>query len=302
MSEEGTPVAAPGTESTPAAPAAEAASVASPTLGQPGTASATPPAADAASATDAPWHQTLPDDLRSNELFARYNTMEDALRGFTEAQKVIGKKEIVQGLVPPGENASDVEKQAFRTQLNEMIGVPETADKYTLGGQPVPETLKEFASELHALDMTDAQFNGITEVLTRLDEAASTNAAAELAEVETANLTAMEGEWGKQYDQNMDTANKALEAFGDDDLLKFINDHKATTEPAVLRFFHRLGKQLEEGTLRIGDGGQTASAETPEAEVEALEKSEAFWKPHLDGGKTRRKVGELRMALGKKDA
>jgi hypothetical protein len=244
----------------------------------------------------------LSPDLQGNELLSRYKSPEEAMRGFVEAQKLIGKKEIIQGLVAPGENATDVERQAFQAQLGEMIGVPKSAEEYMVGEQKLPEELKGFAKVAHGLNLSNDQFAGLVVGLTELDEAMEAETTQELARTETENLASLKTDWGRQYDQNMATANKALEAFGDDALLAYIIKNNATTEPAVLHFFHRLGTQLEEGALKLGDGGQTPPVATEEQRAKELEATDAFWNPHLDGGKTRREVGELRMKLGRQGA
>lgn len=282
---------APGSEPTTAAqPAGQTASAAPQAAPQLGSAPAAPAG---------PWHQSLPDDLRGNELFSRFATQEDALRGYAEANKLIGKKEIVQGLVAPGANASDAEKQAFRSQLNEMTGVPSEVAGYTLNGAPINEELNEFAGLAHGLHMSDEQFNGLAQGLVQMDEAARTKAEESIVAAEKANLQLMQGEWGAQYDQNMATANKALEAFGNDELSRFIEESRANNEPAVIRLFHTLGQQLEEGTLKIGDGGTEKPVASVQDELDKLQREDAFWNPSQDGGVTRRRVGELKMQLGK---
>ena len=87
---------------------------------------ATAPANGAAPAEPS-WRDSLPDDLKGAAWLSKYKTPEDALRGFAEAQKLIGSK-----LSVPKDDAPKEEWDKFYASL----GRPEAPDKYDLG---VPE-------------------------------------------------------------------------------------------------------------------------------------------------------------------
>ena len=82
------------------------------------------------------WRDSLPDDLKGAAWLSKYKTPEDALRGFAEAQKLIGSK-----LSVPKDDAPKEEWDKFYASL----GRPEAPDKYDLG---VPETLPEGVAAL----------------------------------------------------------------------------------------------------------------------------------------------------------
>jgi len=49
---------------------------------------------------------------------------------------------------------------------------------------------------------------------------------------------------GNNYDQNVATAVKAVQTYGDDELRQYLNESGAGSHPAVIRAFYRAGKQI----------------------------------------------------------
>lgn len=281
-----TPGAAPAPEQATAPQETQPAAPAQPSLGQPG------------AVIPQDYRETLPEDIKGHAVFEKYGNIEDAMRGLVNAQELIGKKEIVQGIVPPGEDATDEQKAAFRKEINAIIGVPKDAGEYTLGGEKLPEDMSEFAQAAHELNMSNEQFEGVTRVLTELDRRAEEQFTAQRVEHEKANLDALRGAWGGEYDQNMAVANKALEAYGTDALFDVLDRYGLTTEPGIIEHFHKLGAQLEEGGLKAGDTSAT-QPQSDDARLKELMATEQFANPHMDGGKVRGEVNKLlKMRIG----
>ena len=53
-------------------------------------------------------------------------------------------------------------------------------------------------------------------------------------------------EWGYDYDKKVAAADRALAVYGDDELRDLITNSSAGNNPAVIRFFARLGQEVTE--------------------------------------------------------
>ena len=57
---------------------------------------------------------------------------------------------------------------------------------------------------------------------------------------------ALKQEWGYDYDKNVRAATRALDVYGDDELRDLVSNSSAGNNPAVIKFFARLGAEVTE--------------------------------------------------------
>lgn len=224
-------------------------------------------AAATITAQDAPdWRATLPDDLKESPAAKKYATPADLLKGYVEAEKLIGKK----GVVIPGEGATAEEQAAWRT----AIGVPETADAYALkapDGTP-PEvwnddSAKAFSGEAHKLGLTPAQAKGIADWYagTMAQQMAASGLEADGRTFEET----LKAEWGAGYDAKMETAKRAVREFGGDAATLSAFEAKAGGA-ALIRMFANIGAKVgEDKPAGLGAGSQSISTD-PRAQAQAI--------------------------------
>lgn len=72
---------------------------------------------------------------------------------------------------------------------------------------------------------------------------------------------------GQQFDANLATAKKALDAFGSPELMEYLRITGAGNHPEVIRAFVRVGKAISEDGLVSPDGGYGAGAPKSREEV-----------------------------------
>lgn len=198
--------------------------------------------------------ELLPDDLKGLPLFEKYNSPQEALKAFAEAQKLIGKK----GIIPPGENATDEEKAEFMKQVYKAIGeeVPEKAENYELPDvEDLPEELKDYDAMLKDKIITYAAKKGFSnqravEAYEMAQEILvdSYNESVRQQEEAIKGLeSALREEWGKSYDTNLSKAKSLAQKF-DPTIKSFLrqNEH----DPRLIKMLVDIADMVSEDTLK----------------------------------------------------
>jgi hypothetical protein len=198
-----------------------------------------------------------PEDIRGEPSLAAIKTVQDLAKGYVSAQKLIGAKRIA----IPGENAQPAEWEAFYNQ----IGRPETSDKYEMPDAKtlkIDESLKideakfkGFQKKMHELGLTSKQARGIMETyMTSMNEGV---VGARGAQEKVANeaITTLKGEWGDNFQANVDVANSVLKKFGDESLLKYLEGTGMGNNVQLVKLLHKVGSAVLEDKDRGGSGG-----------------------------------------------
>lgn len=211
----------------------------------------------------------LPEAYRNDPSFTRYKSAEELAKGFKNLEQFVGKKEIVQGLKVPGDDASPEEVNEFYKQL----GRPEAADKYTL-----PEDVK--LPEGFDLAQEKTLISGIAFEL-GLSNKQATALYKKYAEETTKNFTASQTEIQKTFDQavktafgddykaNLDLAKKGAAALGGADKLNL----EEVSNPHLLKALAMLGKDRGEDSF---ENGSSASKESILEEAKRIQASPEY--------------------------
>ena len=239
------------------------------------------------------WREMIPMELRQDPVWDRYHSPQQAFQGLVEAQKLIGKKEIPVGLVKPAENATQEERSKYQLELAQMLGVPDSADRYN-----VPQA----AENLNGLDslMSIAHKSGLgnEQFASMIEQVALADAehVKRQKEIQTQNMLALKDEWGQSYEQNLQIADIGLEAVDKDGSVRqLLADTGLNNHPVIIKHYHELGAQYREGALQTGE---PATRETLIEQINELKRTDAYWEQGLDGGATRRKVDKLMRDAG----
>lgn len=62
----------------------------------------------------------------------------------------------------------------------------------------------------------------------------------------------LQGEWKKDFDQNLATAQRALKQFGGEDLVNFLNQTGLGDNPILVKTFHAIGQAISEDSFLSG--------------------------------------------------
>ena len=229
------------------------------------------------------WMQSLPDDLKTNEVLAQFPTIGDASKALVTYKTSEGKV-----IAIPGEGATDAERAAFYTKL----GRPETADKYSITKPAdLPEGI-EYSADVEAAFKKVAHEKGLSDTTAKeiygwywdLVKAGHVQAMqTEKAATEKA-VNTLKDEWkGDAFKVNSELAKRAFAKFGGDtpEVIKFRDDTmidgvRLGDHPTFLKIFAAIGKTISDDSLsaggRGGAGGELSDEEKAKARFPATYK------------------------------
>jgi|TARA_X000001388_G_scaffold10740_1_gene6551 hypothetical protein len=185
------------------------------------------------------WKDTLPDELKNDPTLENYKDVESLAKTVVHQQKMMGNR------IPMPKN--DEEK----AELYSKLGRPDEPDKYDLA---IPDSHKQhfhdtalnnFKNVAHQIGLNNDQVNALIDYQVKeldaqqnLVNAGSTN---QKEEVEAG----LKKEWGYDFDKNLKAAQRAMQVYADDELMDLMNT-EVGNNPAVIKLFARLGKDVTE--------------------------------------------------------
>lgn len=230
----------------------------------------------------------IPEAYKSASWATKYKTPEDFFKGIEHMAKVVGQKQVIQGIQPPPENATEEELNAFYAQL----GRPEAADKYALPDDiQAPEAFdvaaakKSFSELAHKNGLTQKQAASLfkdfmeTEVKEHQE-----NEASKVKSFEDAVKIAFPDD----PDAGFALAKKGAKAAG---IGNKLDAEGLSTHPAVLKLCAELGKLVGEDTVIKGNAEST---ETLQEKALKLQRSPEYVRGDKD---VHRQVQEIYQRL-----
>ena len=226
-------------------------------------------------------HDAMP--LREHPQLRKYATVADMAKSLLHAQSLVGRKAV--GLVRPGEGAAPEEWDTWRTELRQMMGVPEDPMGYDIAvpeGLAADEGLMDwFRGAAHGLGLSPDQAQGLSDRYSEwLGQAAGEfNRSREALRHETMRDLGMR--WGGDAGLNMERARRGFDHFarkaGLDDAHRVALLSAHGDDPTMIRLFHSIGMAFTEDDFV--DGGHGPS---PRGEVLSPER---FFAEKVFGGK-----------------
>lgn len=225
----------------------------------------------------------IPEAFRESSWAKKYTTSEDFFKGVDNMSKMMGQKQIVEGIKPPGQDASDDDWGKF---FNE-IGRPESADKYALPDLEIPGfdvkgEREMFTSMAHKNGLTQKQAEGLyKDYLNSVKD----NLTKQTQDFQAKSQSAVKEAFGDNSQEGIALAKKGARAIGIADTL---DQEGLSANPLVLKLCAKLGELVGEDS-RV-DGNSSSSNESLLEEAIRLQKSSEY----QNGDKaTHRKVEEI---------
>lgn len=216
------------------------------------------------------WSESLgiDPDLAAQPFVREAPDVKTFIKNAIETKKLVGANTIK----VPGENATPEEVAAFY----EKLGRPSTADDYNFpqdfklnDGIEIPEPiLKEFKEQFHKLGLSKAQGDGILQAYGNYLNQEHSNAEATWNQGIESGMAQLREMWGDETDANIDIARGVVKKFGDEQLVKYLDDTKLGNHPTFIKLFADIGKAIMDDTTGGGKGLKTFTTNAAQALVE----------------------------------
>ena len=239
----------------------------------------------------------IPESFREEKALDNFNNMEDFVKSYLHAQKLVGADKI------PVPN-----KHATEEDWNEVfkrLGAPSDPNdyKYDLKDQEMDsQAVQEFNKTAHRLGLLPKQAEGLIKFYNEMNvnNAASQEEAAAQAQL---NVEAeLKKEFGPQFNKRLDQAKRlAVNSLGQDFLENtYLKDGSRLGDNLnVIKAFSDLADKLSEDPIIQGDGTSYMTAKDIEKEItELTQEGSAYWdKNHINHQKAVDEVLKLREML-----
>lgn len=239
----------------------------------------------------------IPEEYKQEKALSNFNNMEDLLKSYLHAQKMVGANKIA---VPNKMATEDDWKEVFK-----KLGAPEKPEdyKYSFKEDEInPEQLKSFNETAHKLGLLPKQAESLIKFYQEM------NSVGEQSKLQTAQAKQLEAEsllkkeFGAEYGKRLDQAKRlASETFGKDLLNNTIlqDGSRLGDNVEIIRAFTMLADKLSEDEIVKGDDVGYMTAGQIEKEISQLtEEGSAYWnKNHPNHRKAVEEVYKLRQQL-----
>ena len=239
----------------------------------------------------------IPENFREEKALDNFNNMEDFVKSYLHAQKLVGADKIP----VPNKHATDEDwNEVFK-----RLGAPSNPEdyKYNLKDQEMDtKQLSEFNQTAHRLGLLPKQAEGLIKFYNEMNTnmAASQEDAAAQAQLTTE--TELKKEFGPQFNKRLDQAKKlAVNSLGSEFLENtYLKDGSRLGDNIkVIKAFSELADKLSEDEIIKGDGSDYMTAKDIEKEINELtQEGSAYWnKTHPNHQKAVQEVLKLRELL-----
>ena len=239
----------------------------------------------------------IPEGFKEEKALDNFNNMEDFVKSYLHAQKLVGADKI------PVPN-----KHATEEDWNEVfkrLGAPDTPDgyKYNIKDQELDQTqVKEFNKAAHQLGLLPKQAEGLIKFYNEMNGNIASSQEETAAQAQLQTETELKKEYGPQFAKRLDQAKKlAVNSLGSDFLENtYLKDGSRLGDNIkVIKAFSELADKLSEDEIIKGDGSDYMTAKDIEKEINELtQEGSAYWiKTHPNHNKAVQEVLKLREML-----
>ena len=227
------------------------------------------------------WRASLDETLRADPTLADIKDLNGLAKPYVHAQRMIGKDKIT----IPQEGADPSEWDGFY----ERLGRPGDGN-YKLdptGLMPAdlpfdPQVLDRFKKVFHAAGLNQKQAEGVFKnYLEYVGEVHSTNQqGVEAQRQEWVNT--VKKEFGRAFDERVDLAVRAVETFGGNELVQWLDQTGMGDHPMFVKMFAKIGQQMQEALASPNQSrGWTMTPDTARQEIARAQRDTEFMKAYM---------------------
>jgi hypothetical protein len=239
----------------------------------------------------------IPDEYKDNKALANFNNMNDFVKSYVNAQKIVGADKIP---VPNKYATEDDWKSVFS-----KLGAPDTPDGYKYNfkeGEVDNDMLQSFNQQAHKLGLLPTQAESLIKFYNDLNENSAIATEQKVDETRLKTEAELKKEFGPQYNKRIDQAKRLASSTLGSEFLNntFLKDGTRLGDNLeVVKAFSNLAEKLSEDEVVKGDSSSYMTAKDIEKEITSLtEEGSAYWdKNHINHQKTVDEVYKLRQLL-----
>ena len=239
----------------------------------------------------------IPENFREEKSLNNFNNMEDFVKSYLHAQKLVGADKI------PVPN-----KHATEEDWNEVfkkLGAPNSPEdyKYNFKDEEVDQqSVQEFNKTAHRLGLLPKQAEGLIKFYNEMNVNNAASQEEQAAKAQMNVETELKKEYGPQFAKRLDQAKRlAVNSLGQDFLENtYLKDGSRLGDNlTVIKAFSNLADKLSEDPIIQGDGSSYMTAKDIEKEIgELTQEGSDYWdKSHVNHDKSVNEVLKLREML-----
>ena len=239
----------------------------------------------------------IPENFREEKSLENFNNMEDFVKSYLHAQKMVGADKIP---VPNKHSTDEDWNEVFK-----RLGAPSSPDdyKYDFKDQEMDiGQVQEFNKTAHKLGLLPKQAEGLIKFYNEMNGNIAANQEEQAAQAQLNVETELKKEFGPQFNKRLDQAKRlAVNSLGQDFLENtYLKDGSRLGDNLqVIKAFSDLADKLSEDPIIQGDGSSYMTAKDIEKEItELTQEGSAYWdKTHINHQKSVDEVLKLREML-----
>ena len=239
----------------------------------------------------------IPENFREEKSLENFNNMEDFVKSYLHAQKMVGADKIP---VPNKHSTDEDWNEVFK-----RLGAPSSPDdyKYDFKDQEMDSVqVQEFNKTAHKLGLLPKQAEGLIKFYNEMNGNIAANQEEQAAQAQLNVETELKKEFGPQFNKRLDQAKRlAVNSLGQDFLENtYLKDGSRLGDNlTVIKAFSSLADKLSEDPIIQGDGSSYMTAKDIEKEItELTQEGSAYWdKTHINHQKSVDEVLKLREML-----
>lgn len=191
---------------------------------------------------------TVGEDILKAPMFSTIKSVDDVVKGFFHAQKMVGADKIV----VPSKNASADEWKNYYVKA----GLPDKFDDYKV---ELPKSFEntefnaEFLKTAYENNIRPDQLQKITELFEKSNDKLVADYEAEQTESLKTAALALKQEWGQGFDKQIARANRVIKHFGGDEMHAAIKSSELANSPQFIKLMAKIGeKMMGEDSFQAG--------------------------------------------------
>jgi len=239
----------------------------------------------------------IPEEYREEKSLENINSMDDLVKSFLHAQKLVGTNKIP---VPNKHSTDEDWNEVFK-----RLGAPDSPEgyQYNLKDQELDQNqVQEFNKEAHKLGLLPKQAEGLIKFYNEMQGNKASSEEEQAAQAQLNTETELKKEYGPQFAKRLDQAKKlAVGTLGQEFLEKtYLKDGSRLGDNLnVIKAFSNLADKLSEDEIIKGDGTDYMTAKEIEKEIDDLtQEGSPYWqKTHPNHQKNVQEVLKLREML-----